>query len=178
MPRTISKLSSNGMCCICGEANSQVPRAPSQKLDVSHAGSLSRGFPSWKRAWSLVPDNPKPAFLILFFKTYLFLERREGRERNVNVWLPPMRPLPGKCSDWESNRQPTRNPWVHKPVLNPLSHTSQACSSVFVVIHPKADTWLAILHTGGTYESVFQILKDIGTMWSPSTGKLFLKFEE
>ena len=116
------------------------PELPQQKLDVSHAGSLSRGFPSWKRAWSLVPDNPKPAFLILFFKTYLFLERREGRERNVNVWLPPMRPLPGKCSDWESNRQPTRNPWVHKPVLNPLSHTSQACSSVFVVIHPKADT--------------------------------------
>ena len=48
---------------------------------------------------------------------YLFLERGEGREkkreRNINVWLPLVRPPtgdtacnPGMCPDWESNHRP------------------------------------------------------------------------
>ena len=49
---------------------------------------------------------------IYFFKDFifLFLEREEGRERNINVWLPPMQPPtgdlawnPGMCPDGESN---------------------------------------------------------------------------
>ena len=69
-------------------------------------------------------------FLMIFI--YLFLERGEGkekeRERNINVWLPLIQPPagdlahnPGMCPDWESNLDPL----VRRPVLNPLSHTSQ-----------------------------------------------------
>ena len=57
---------------------------------------------------------------LLFFKDfiYLFLDRREGeekeRERNINVWLPPhpapptgdLAHNPGLCPDRESNQQP------------------------------------------------------------------------
>ena len=44
---------------------------------------------------------------------YLFLEKGEGKERNINVWLPLVHsPLgtwpcdPGMYPDWESNQQP------------------------------------------------------------------------
>ena len=51
---------------------------------------------------------------LLFKRFYLFLERKEGkekeRERNINVWLPLARPPlgdltcnPSMCPDWESN---------------------------------------------------------------------------
>ena len=63
---------------------------------------------------------------------YFFLERREGREkekeRNINVWLPlacsllETWPRTQACA-LTGNR--TGDPLVHKPVLNPLSHTSQ-----------------------------------------------------
>ena len=54
---------------------------------------------------------------MIFLKdfTYLYLERREvrekERERNINVWLPLGSPTgdlaynPGICPDWESNWQ-------------------------------------------------------------------------
>ena len=49
------------------------------------------------------------------------------------MWLPLTWPLtgdlahnPGLCPDWESNWWP----FGSQPVLNPLSHTSQAISSV------------------------------------------------
>ena len=53
----------------------------------------------------------------MFLRFYLFLHREEGREkkreRNINVWLPLMRPPagdlahnPGTCPDWESNWRP------------------------------------------------------------------------
>ena len=62
---------------------------------------------------------------------YLFLDRREGTEKDkkksINVWLPLM-PLteslahnPGQCPDWES----TLHPLVLRPGLSTLSHTSQ-----------------------------------------------------
>ena len=69
------------------------------------------------------------SFLKIFI--YLFLERDEGREkekeRNINVWLPLMRPLLGP------GPQPRHVPWlgiqlatlVPRPALNPLSHSSQ-----------------------------------------------------
>ena len=63
---------------------------------------------------------------------YLFLERREGREkkreRNISVWLPLMCPLLGMWPATQAcaltgNR--TSNPLVHRLALSPLSHTSQ-----------------------------------------------------
>ena len=73
--------------------------------------------------------------LNFFFKDfiYLFLEREEGREkeweRHINVWLLLTRPLLGTWPATQAcaltgNR--TGDPLVRRPVLNPLSHTSQA----------------------------------------------------
>ena len=71
-------------------------------------------------------------YTYLFLKDfiYLFLERGEGREKegNINVWLPLSRPLLGT---WPATQvcaltgNQTSDPLVHRPVLNPLSHTSQ-----------------------------------------------------
>ena len=51
--------------------------------------------------------------MIIFLKIYLFLERGEGKERDINVWLPLERPLQGTwpktqaCAlDWELNWRP------------------------------------------------------------------------
>ena len=61
----------------------------------------------------------------------LFFERREGgekeRERNINVWLPLMRPPLGTWPATQAcaltgNR--TCNPLVCRLALHPLSHTS------------------------------------------------------
>ena len=71
-----------------------------------------------------------------FFKDfiYLFLERGEGREkekeRNINVWLPLVRPLLGTWPATQAcaltgNR--TIDALFHRPALNPLSYTSQEC---------------------------------------------------
>ena len=71
-------------------------------------------------------------FFFLAF-IYSFLEREEGREkekeRNINVWLPLACSLLGTWPATQAcaltgNR--TRDPLVHRPVLNPLSYTSQA----------------------------------------------------
>ena len=63
---------------------------------------------------------------------YLFLERREGkekeRERNINGWLPLVHPQEGTQPATQAcalTGNPTRDPLVHRPVLSPLSHTSQ-----------------------------------------------------
>ena len=74
-------------------------------------------------------------FLSFFFlRKILFNFRERGerkekkQERNTNVWLPLVHPLLGTwpithtCAltgNW------TGDPLVHKPALNPLSHTSQ-----------------------------------------------------
>ena len=71
---------------------------------------------------------------ISYFKDfiYLFLERWVGSEketeRNVNVWLPLTHPLLGtwpttQAHDLTGNQ--TSDLSVHRPALNPLSHTSQ-----------------------------------------------------
>ena len=76
---------------------------------------------------------------LFFFKNfYVFIFRGEGREkereRNINVWLPLMCPLLGTwpatqaCAltgNWASD------PVVHRPALNPLSHTGQGHSFMF-----------------------------------------------
>ena len=73
-----------------------------------------------------------------FFKKdfiYLFLEKGEGkeeeRERDINAWLPLLHPL---LRTWPTTQactltgNRTSDPLVHKPGLNPLSHTSQGRS--------------------------------------------------
>ena len=77
--------------------------------------------------------------ILLFFKDfiYLFLERREGREkkkeRNINVWLPLKHPTLGtwptiqECA-LTGNR--TGDLLVHRPKLNPLSYISQGHTSL------------------------------------------------
>ena len=74
-----------------------------------------------------------PTFLLFFLKRfYLFSFRGEGREkereRNINVWFPLMGPLMGTWPATQAcavTRNRTRYPWVRRPALNPLSHTSQ-----------------------------------------------------
>ena len=65
---------------------------------------------------------------------YLFLERGEGRERNINVWLSLAHPLlgiwtPTQACALTGNR--TSDPLVCRPALNPLCHTSQGLQSSF-----------------------------------------------
>ena len=72
-------------------------------------------------------------FLFLEDFIYLFLEREEGkkkeRERNINVWLPLLRP---PLETWPATQacaltgNQTGDPLVHRPALSPLSYTSQA----------------------------------------------------
>ena len=64
-----------------------------------------------------------------------FLEREERkekeRERNIHVWLPLACPL---LRTWPATQacaltgNRTSDPLVRRPVLNPLSHTSQGCN--------------------------------------------------
>ena len=70
--------------------------------------------------------------LFLFLRFYLFLDRREGREkeseRNVIVWLPLTHPI---LKTWPTTQaraltgNRTSDPVVRRLVLNPLSHSSQ-----------------------------------------------------
>ena len=55
------------------------------------------------------------------------------KERNINVWLPLMCPLLGTWPTTQAcalNGNPTGNPLVCRPVLNPLSHTSHVFPSL------------------------------------------------
>ena len=63
----------------------------------------------------------------------LFLEREEGketeRERNISVWLPLEHPLLGIWHAMQARvpiGNPTSNPLVFRPMLNPLSHPAGA----------------------------------------------------
>ena len=79
-------------------------------------------------------------FFFFFLKDfiYLFLERGEGkkkeRERNISVWLCLVCPLMGTWPATQTcvltgNR--ASYPLVCRPVLNPLSHTSQGNLQIF-----------------------------------------------
>ena len=65
---------------------------------------------------------------------YLFLERGDRRERNINVWLLLTHPLLGT---WLVNQACaltgnwTGDPLVRRPALNPLSYTSQGKNRKF-----------------------------------------------
>ena len=93
------------------------------------------------------------SILLLFFKN-LFLERGEGREKEgekhrcvVASYVPPTGDLahnPGMCPDWES----TGDPLVHRPVLNPLSHTSQVPFINWIVCLPGMESCEYFMYFG------------------------------
>ena len=81
--------------------------------------------------------------MYIYIKDFIYvLERGRGkenkRERNINVWLPLMCPQLGTWPATQAfaltgNR--TRDIWVHRLVLSPLSHTSQGfCVCVRVCV--------------------------------------------
>ena len=94
------------------------------------------------------------ARLLKWFYLFIFRQRRrEGeRERNINVWLPLMRPLLGTQPETQAcaligNR--TSDPMVRRPVLNPLNHTSQGCLTS-ILTSPTFPTIWVCLHLGAT----------------------------
>ena len=94
--------------------------SPPQKTD----GCLTSSHKEWGKQ-----SLKAPVFLKIF---YLFLDRGEGREkereRNINVWLPLTCPALGTwptTQAWALTGNQTSDPLVHRPALNPLSHTSQ-----------------------------------------------------
>ena len=88
--------------------------------------------------WVVHVSSLASPFHILFFKRFsLFIFRGEGREKerekNINVWLPLAHPLLGTWPATQTcalsgNR--TGDLLVHRPALNPLSHTSQGPQSI------------------------------------------------
>ena len=101
----------------------------------------------------LFPIAVSHLFFLFFLKIlFIYLERREGkekeRERNINVWLPLMRPQLGTWPTTQAcaltgNR--TSNPSVHRPTLNPLSYTSQDIILFFLISKSSASD-LAFQH--------------------------------
>ena len=112
------------------------PACPGGGVSKGHAmGNSSQGNLS---AWGFRLLQPWGSVRSSFSKKkkrfYLFLERGEGKEkeweRNINVWLPLTRPAPGTWSTPQAcaltgNR--TSDSLVRRPMLSPLSHTSQRC---------------------------------------------------
>ena len=73
-------------------------------------------------------------------------------ERNINVWLPLAHPLLGTWSVTQAfvltgNR--TSDPLVHRPALNPLSHTSQGLPLLMI-------PFLRVLHIGFLNEGLIK----------------------
>ena len=93
---------------------------------------------------------------------YLFLDRGEGREkekeRNIRVWLPLTLPLLGTWPTTQEGaltRDRTSDPLVCRPVLNPLSHSSQRHPNVNFKKRSKEGTQLP-------YDTLTQVPK-----WGP-----------
>ena len=79
----------------------------------------------------LLFDKALHAFLKFYYNLFVFIERggeREREERNINVCLPLMHPQLGT---WPTTQvcaltgNPTGDPLVCRPSLNPLSHARQ-----------------------------------------------------
>ena len=120
-----------------------MPRPPAQP-PAPNLSSVSVKLASPGLSWRF-PQRPLHAVtmseLPSFFKDliYLFLQRGEGREKerkkNIIVWSPLTCPLLGTWPATQAcaltgNR--TSDPLVHRPALNPLSHTSQGRTSLFL----------------------------------------------
>ena len=64
----------------------------------------------------------------IFIHLFIFGERGKEGEGNINVWLPLVCPLLGTWPTTQAcalTGNGTSDPSVHRPALNPLSHTSQ-----------------------------------------------------
>ena len=82
--------------------------------------------------------------VVLYFSCnffFFFLDRVEGREkdreRNINVWLPLTHPVLGTCSGTQScalTGSRTSDPPFLRAAFNPLSHTSQGCILVVILM--------------------------------------------
>ena len=95
---------------------------------------------------------------------YLFLDRREWREkekeRNINVWLPLMHPLLGTWLTTQAcalTGNWTSDPLVHRPALNPLSHTSQGQFTKFYTLQ----MYSLVIHLSLAFVVSFTVLKMI-----------------
>ena len=76
-------------------------------------------------------------FYLFYFLKILFISRGDGREKNINVWLPVMLPQPGtwpttKACALTGNR--TSDPLVCRLALNPLSQISQGGLLFFIIL--------------------------------------------
>ena len=79
---------------------------------------------------------------------YLFIFKQKGkegkgRERNINVWLPLLRPLPGIWPVIQARAQTgsqTRDPVGHGLTLNPLSYTSHGNMALKLMLQPGLDS--------------------------------------
>ena len=99
--------------------------------------AVTPSFNTWGRqaeCRNTLSGRTKCQQFCLFFKDfiYLFSERGEGREkereRNINVWLPLVRPLLGTRPTTQAcalTGSGTGDPLVRRPALSPLSGTSQ-----------------------------------------------------
>ena len=95
-------------------------------------------FYKWTVESPIKEEAPIVQVFFFLFRFYLFIfrEGKGERVRNIHVWLPLTHPLLGT---WPStlacaltgNR--TGNPLDHRLSLNPLSHTSQGCSVLFLL---------------------------------------------
>ena len=107
----------------------------------------------WEREGRLI-NLTCPKLLLLFFKI-LFLDRGEGRERNL-AWLPLMRPLQGTWPTTQAcalTGNGTSDPLVHRPALSPLSHTSQGTCPKFLskwnkIRYIPSEWWILIVGPG------------------------------
>ena len=101
-------------------------------------------------------------FLKKTFYLFIFLdggeEREKERERNIHVWLPLMCPLLGI---WPATQacaltgNGTSDPLVHRPVLNPLNHTSQ---SPILLQNESTFTLYPLKYFCRGYYSYYQVL--------------------
>ena len=101
-------------------------------------GSEMGGVGIWRpcRGITLRYRSDNLIFFFFFLRFYLlFLERGEGREkgeRDLNVWLPFAHPQLGTWPAAQAcalTGNLTGDLSIHRPVLNPLNHTSQAGSA-------------------------------------------------
>ena len=148
----VLKRASNTRSCFHGAAGRASASGPAPPCRLVPAGCVAP-LPPWgcgphappKESGNLPHCHPlggrsSHTFFSFFKKRfYLFIFRERGREgerreRNISVWLPLVCPLLGTWPTTQAcapTGDRTGDPLVHRPVLNPLSHTSQSYTLFF-----------------------------------------------